>query len=223
MSWREAALRLPVVRCSRISIHSAHRASPSSKPLHSFSLSVALVYPYIPRTAPRPARSRFTASRCPLHSYIHTFRAPRRAQLEAASQLLAVRCTRISYIPRTATRPARSRFAPSRCPLHSYVHTFRASRLAQLEAASQLLAVRCTHILQHGYQLADASICSWHPCWSTLVAMRSLYHCAAFSANSVVTRSSYGTRSSSSSALSRISCSRSKLLSSKIRSLFHVS
>ena len=172
MSWREAALRLPVVRCSRISIHSAHRASPSSKPLHSFSLSVALVYP---------------------------------------------------YIPRTATRPARSRFAPSRCPLHSYVHTFRASRLAQLEAASQLLAVRCTHMLQHGYQLADASICSWHPCWSTLVAMRSLYHCAAFSANSVVTRSSYGTRSSSSSALSRISCSRSKLLSSKIRSLFHVS
>ena len=151
------------------------------------------------------------------------YRAPRLAQLEAASQLLAVRCTRISI-------HSAHRASPSSKPLHSFslfvalvYLTFRAPRRAQLEAASHLLAVRCTHILQHGYQLADASICSWHPCWSTLVAMRSLYHCAAFSANSVVTRSSYGTRSSSSSALSRISCSRSKLLSSKIRSLFHVS
>ena len=50
-----------------------------------------------------------------------------------------------------------------------------------------------------------------------------LYHWAAMAANFVVTRSSYGARFSSSPALSRISWRRSKLLSSKIRLLFHVS
>jgi|GEM_PF-5601829 len=45
---------------------------------------------------------------------------------------------------------------------------------------------------------------------------------ATFSANFVVTKSLYGVLSSSSPAISRISCSRSKLLSSKARLSFQV-